>query len=82
VQRALNVAHTDLQRSFRGATLNVRLVGLPEAQSLNHAYRQRDYATNVLTFAYGQQPDDTLSGDIVICVPVLQREAKEQSKKF
>ena len=82
VQRALNVAHTDLQRSFRGATLNVRLVGLPEAQSLNHAYRKRDYATNVLTFAYGQQPDGTLSGDIVICVPVLQREAKEQSKKF
>ena len=82
VQRALDVAHNDLQRSFRGAHLSIRLVGLPEAQRLNHAYRKRDYATNVLTFAYGEQPDGSLSGDIVICVPVLQREAKEQHKKF
>ncbi len=82
VQRALDVAHNDLQRSFRGATLNVRLVGQTEAQRLNHAYLKRDYPTNVLTFAYGQQPDGTLIGDIVICVPVLQREAKEQGKKF
>jgi probable rRNA maturation factor len=82
VQRALYAAHDDLQHSFAGAHLSIRLVGLPEAQSLNHAYRKKDYATNVLTFAYGEQPDGIISGDIVICLPVLQREAKEQGKKF
>ena len=35
VQRALNAAHDDLQQSFTGAQLSIRLVGLPEAQSLN-----------------------------------------------
>jgi probable rRNA maturation factor len=82
IQRALYAAHDDLQQSFAGAHLSIRLVGLPEAQSLNHAYRKKDYATNVLTFAYGEQPDGIISGDIVICLPVLQREAKEQGKKF
>jgi probable rRNA maturation factor len=82
VQRAVLAAHDDLRHSFTGARLSVRLVGLLEAQKLNHDYRQKDYATNVLTFAYGEQPAGTLSGDIVICVPVLQREAKEQHKKF
>jgi probable rRNA maturation factor len=82
VQRALDAAHDDQQQSFKGAHLSVRLVGLPEAQKLNHAYRKKDYATNVLTFTYGEQSDGNLAGDIVICVPVLQREAKEQGKKF
>jgi len=82
VRRALCAAHDDLQQSFTGANLSIRLVGLPEAQRLNHAYRKKDYATNVLTFAYGEQPDGKIGGDIVICVPVLQREAKEQHKKF
>ena len=82
VQRALDAAHDDRQHSFTGANLSLRLVGLPEAQSLNHSYRKKAYATNVLTFAYGRQPDGRISGDIVICVPVLQREAKEQHKKF
>ena len=82
VQRALYAAHRDQQQSFSGAHLSIRLVGLPEAKSLNHAYRKKDYATNVLTFAYGKGPAGQLSGDIVICVPVLQREAKEQRKHF
>ena len=82
VQRALYAAHEDQQQSFRGAHLSIRLVGLPEAQSLNQAYRKKAYAANVLTFTYGEQADGYLSGDIVICVPVLKREAKEQHKKF
>jgi probable rRNA maturation factor len=82
VQRALCAAQDDQRQPFKGVHLSIRLVGLPEAQSLNHAYRNKDYATNVLTFAYGDQSDGILSGDIVICVPILQREAKEQGKKF
>jgi probable rRNA maturation factor len=57
-------------------------VGLKEAQQLNAGYRHKDYATNVLTFEYGVQPDGTAAGDIVVCVPVLKREAKEQRKDF
>jgi probable rRNA maturation factor len=62
----------------RDADVTVRLVGAEEGRALNRQYRGRDHATNVLTFAY---PDtDPLSGDIVLCVPVVEREAREQRK--
>ena len=82
VQRALNAAYTDLNKSFQGANLSVRLVGRPEARTLNNDYRKKNYATNVLTFAYGLQPDGRINGDIVICVPILKLEARAQRKKF
>lgn len=63
-----------------GASLTLRLVDDVEARALNASYRSRDYATNVLTFEYGQDPDGILHGDIVLCLPVLQREASEQHK--
>ena len=62
--------------------LTMRLVGLAEGRKLNASFRGKDYATNVLTFEYGTQPDGTASGDIVICVPVMAREAREQHKAF
>jgi probable rRNA maturation factor len=55
--------------------VTVRLVGAAEARRLNLAFRGKDYATNVLTFAYG---DGT--GDIVLCPPVIGREARGQRK--
>ena len=63
-----------------GASLTLRLVDAEEGLALNASYRERDYATNVLTFEYGQDPDGILHGDIVLCLPVLQREALEQQK--
>ena len=56
----------------------LRIVDEIEGRALNLSYRNKDYATNVLTFVY----DDTnpLYGDVVICAPVVEREAKEQSK--
>jgi probable rRNA maturation factor len=65
-----------------GASFTLRLVGAAEGRRLNRDFRERDYATNVLTFEYGADPSGTVSGDIVICVPVLVREAKEQKKPF
>lgn len=65
---------------FQRAELTLRLVDAEEGQSLNQTYRQRDYATNVLTFEYGVDPDGVAGGDIVLCLPVLQREAAEQGK--
>lgn len=56
----------------------LRVVDAAEGQTLNREFRGKDYATNVLTFVY----DDTepLSGDIVICAAVVEREAQEQGK--
>ncbi|OIR05836.1 endoribonuclease YbeY [mine drainage metagenome] len=56
----------------------LRIVNEAEGRELNRSYRGRDYATNVLTFVY----DDTspIYGDVVICAPVVEREAKEQGK--
>ncbi len=60
------------------AEVTLRLVGGREGRKLNRAFRGKDYATNVLTFAY---PDvEPLSGDIVLCTPVIAKEAREQRK--
>lgn len=65
---------------FQRAELTLRLVDAEEGLALNSSYRERDYATNVLTFEYGVDATGTASGDIVLCVPVLHREAQEQGK--
>ena len=62
----------------RDADVTVRLVGAEEARTLNRQYRGRDQSTNVLSFAYPET--DPLSGDIALCVPVVEREAREQHK--
>jgi probable rRNA maturation factor len=60
------------------ARITVRLVGRAEARRLNHAYRGRDYATNVLTFVLQETPP--LEGDLALCAPVIAREARAQGK--
>ncbi len=60
------------------AEITVRFVGEDEGRALNKAYRDKDYATNVLSFPYASEP--LVVGDLVICWPVLQREAFEQGK--
>jgi probable rRNA maturation factor len=61
----------------RTATVTLRIVAATEARRLNRQFRGKDYATNVLTFAYD---GEALSGDIVLCAPVVAREAAEQGK--
>jgi probable rRNA maturation factor len=65
---------------FADAMLTVRFVGEDEGRTLNRSYRGKDYATNVLTFAYAEHEDDPVSADIVLCSPVVEREASEQGK--
>lgn len=60
------------------AEITVRIVGAEEGQALNRDYRQRDYATNVLTFDYTQQP--VVTADLVLCAPVVAREAADAGK--
>ena len=60
------------------AEFTVRIVDADEGQALNRDYRQKDYATNVLTFDYAQEP--MVLADLVLCAPVVAREALEQNK--
>ncbi len=77
-----------LDGRIRDADLAVRLVGNKEGRALNRHYRGKDYATNVLSFpadiAEGvKMPKGVkmpLLGDVVLCAPVIAREAKEQKK--
>lgn len=62
------------------ADIAVRFVDVEEGRALNLEYRGRDYATNVLSFPYDQ--GEHLAGDLVVCQPVLAREAVEQGKAF
>ena len=60
------------------ALVTVRFVDADEGRSLNAEYRGRDYATNVLTFVY--DAGKTRVGDVVLCAPVIRREAAAQGK--
>ncbi len=60
--------------------ITVRIVDTEEGQTLNRDYRQKDYATNVLTFDYDTDP--VVMADLVLCAPVVAREAAEQGKSL
>ncbi len=60
------------------AEITVRIVDAKEGQALNRDYRQKDYPTNVLTFDYRAGP--IVTADLVLCAPVIAREAKENKK--
>ena len=57
----------------------IRFVDAREGRVLNRDFRGKDYATNVLSFIYEAHP---VVGDLVICLPVVAREAREQGKPF
>jgi len=62
------------------ATVTVRFVDAIEGRALNAEYRNRDYATNLLTFVYDD--DSPRAGDVVLCAPVVRKEADEQGKSL
>lgn len=66
---------------FDPAELTIRFVDAAEGQALNRDYRGKDYATNVLTFAYTEDQEAIVTeADIILCTDVLEREAAEQGK--
>jgi probable rRNA maturation factor len=66
---------------FFPAELTLRFVNAEEGRLLNKDYRGKDYATNVLTFAYTEDCDaEVTQADIILCTDVLQKEAAEQKK--
>ena len=80
--RALLPRHT-VARWMRAALqapaeIAVRIVDAEEGRAMNRDYRGKDYATNVLTFDYAREP--LVHADLVLCAPVVEREAQEQGK--
>jgi probable rRNA maturation factor len=69
---------------FTPAELTIRFVDADEGRALNREYRAKDYATNVLTFAYNEgedvDPEAPTQADIILCTDVLEKEAQEQKK--
>ena len=87
VQVAVRPDRIPTERQFRrwaraalgcSCAVTLRVVGTAEGRRLNRGFRERDYATNVLTFVYGGER--VLHGDIALCAPVVLREAREQRK--
>lgn len=76
-------AEAALQPGIAKAEITFRIVDAEEGQALNRDYRGKDYATNVLTFTFDDEmpaiPGLPLLGDIVLCAPVVAREAAEQA---
>ncbi|WP_019627166.1 rRNA maturation RNase YbeY [Thioalkalivibrio sp. ALJT] len=86
---AATTLHRAARAAWRGdgeAGVTLRLVDTDEGRALNHAFRGRDYATNVLSFPAPDLPPglppeaNVYLGDVILCVPVLAREAEEQGK--
>ena len=89
IQRASRLRGIPSDRLFRkwltaalpeSAELTLRVVNAVEGRRLNGTFRALNYATNVLTFVYHEPDNAVLSGDIVLCAPVVAREAREQGK--
>lgn len=84
VRRWALAAHRDVQEN-RDGQVTIRYVDEKEGRTLNRDFRGKDYATNVLTFVHEASPfqpktAQNYSADIVICAPVIAREAREQKK--
>jgi probable rRNA maturation factor len=62
------------------AEITVRIVGTDEGRTLNRDYRQKDYATNVLTFDYEAEP--VVVADLILCAPVVEREARDEGRSL
>jgi len=68
---------------FAPAEFTIRFVDAAEGKALNREFRGKDYATNVLTFAYTEDEDaETTLADIILCTDVLQQEAAAQKKSL
>ena len=75
-------AEASLGRPHRAAELGIRVVGAAEGRRLNRDFRGQDKATNVLSFPAPQRPPGAgcFLGDLVVCAPVVAREARVQGK--
>ncbi len=73
-----------LDKQHQQAEITVRIVDEDEGLALNKTWRKKNYATNVLSFPVGEllEQAPNLLGDIVVCAPVVEQEARDQGKNF
>ncbi|MBI2383603.1 MAG: rRNA maturation RNase YbeY [Gammaproteobacteria bacterium] len=64
----------------RAGQITIRIVGAEESRRLNARYRGKNKPTNVLSFPYPELTGEGMLGDLVVCAPVVAREAREQGK--
>ena len=85
VRSALSLLAKHIELDANHIELSVRIVDTAEGREINHQFRGKDYATNVLSFV-AEIPEGILDipllGDLVICAPVVEREAQEQNKQL
>ncbi|MCW9057631.1 MAG: rRNA maturation RNase YbeY [Gammaproteobacteria bacterium] len=82
-EQLLHWVEAALEKENHGVELVIRLVDEAESAELNEAYRGKNGPTNVLSFPFDMPPEveeTRLLGDLVICAPVVRREAAEQGK--
>lgn len=86
-QSLANIASSGLIKKWAkktitlGGTITLRFVNASEAKKLNFAFRKKDGPTNVLTFIY-ELTKKTVAADMIFCLPVIQKEAREQGKEL
>ncbi len=76
--RMRRLVAASLPSNCLSAEISLRVAGSRHARNLNRQYRNKDYPTNILTFAYEGLPE--IKADLVICKPVAAREARDQGK--
>lgn len=81
ISRWVDLATHDLPYSV---SLTVRMVDEAESRELNHRFRSRDSATNVLSFPCDVEDEQKVRvlGDVVVCAPLVEVEAQNQGKKL
>ncbi|MBW0454214.1 MAG: rRNA maturation RNase YbeY [Candidatus Kinetoplastibacterium crithidii] len=79
VSRSIEFTTNFISKEIKSIIITVRLVEEEEGRLLNKSFRNKDYATNVLTFEYGVS-ENLLTADLVICLPIIYKEAAEQNK--
>ncbi|WBF65658.1 MAG: rRNA maturation RNase YbeY [Candidatus Kinetoplastibacterium crithidii] len=77
--RTIEFTTNFISKEIKSIIMTVRIVEEEEGRLLNKLFRKKDYATNVLTFEYGEN-ENLLTADIVICLPIIYKEATEQNK--
>ncbi|AFZ83135.1 rRNA maturation RNase YbeY [Candidatus Kinetoplastidibacterium crithidiae] len=79
VRKSIESTTNFISKEIKSIIITVRLVEEEEGRLLNKSFRNKDYATNVLTFEYGIT-ENLLTADLVLCLPIIYKEAEEQNK--
>ncbi|AGF46672.1 putative metal-dependent hydrolase [Candidatus Kinetoplastibacterium desouzaii TCC079E] len=81
VSHSIKLARNFISKELKKVILTIRFVDETEGKELNKLFRGKNYATNILTFPYGIE-NEHLSADLVVCLPIIHKEAQEQNKIF